>query len=380
MDVVVAAPRLPAARRDDRRRRAPCNAGRQGRQSGRRGVEARRRGPHGRPRGRRRLRADAPPRTGVARRRRVARRLRPRTAPRARRRSCSIPTGRTASSPSTAPTCAATTSRSARRNRHSTAPTACCCSSKSRWRRRWRPRGAARRKGVPVILDPAPASELTAEAYALVDVLAPNQVEAAALVGYEVERRQIGGLSGGKRAAAQRRRDGGREAWRPGAPPTPQATLAGHVPPFDVEAVDTVAAGDAFGGALGVALAECMDLAAAIRFASAAGAVAVTRPGAQTAMPSRERGRGPAAGVGARRESILRRQSWHRPGSSSSEDIEALGLKVGVLRECGGDPVLAHGDEAHAVDETELPTIALLPPGRCLYVVFMRDPVNLEVL
>ena len=58
--------------------------------------------------------------------------------------------------------------------------------------------------------------------------------------------------------------------------------------PFDVEAVDTVAAGDAFGGALGVALAEGRDLAAAIRFASAAGAVAVTRPGAQAAMPSRD--------------------------------------------------------------------------------------------
>ena len=66
------------------------------------------------------------------------------------------------------------------------------------------------------------------------------------------------------------------------------AVLADHVPAFDVEAVDTVAAGDAFGGALGVALAEGRDLAAAVRFASAAGAVAVTRPGAQAAMPSRD--------------------------------------------------------------------------------------------
>ena len=63
---------------------------------------------------------------------------------------------------------------------------------------------------------------------------------------------------------------------------------AGHVAPFDVEAADTVAAVDAFGGALGVALAEGRDLASAVRFASAAGALAVTRPGAQSAMPSRD--------------------------------------------------------------------------------------------
>ena len=62
---------------------------------------------------------------------------------------------------------------------------------------------------------------------------------------------------------------------------------SGEVSAFRVEAVDTVAAGDAFGGALAVALAEGAGLREAVRFGAAAGALAVTRPGAQEAMPSR---------------------------------------------------------------------------------------------
>lgn len=144
----------------------------------------------------------------------------------------------------------------------------------------------ARCKGVPVILDPAPASALPAEAYALVDVLTPNQVEAAALVGHPVD-----DVDEGLRAARELLRRGvGTAIVTLGDRGTVYASAdaAGHVPPFYVEAVDTVAAGDAFGGALAVALADGMGLASAIRFASAAGAVAVTRPGAQAAMPSRD--------------------------------------------------------------------------------------------
>ena len=56
---------------------------------------------------------------------------------------------------------------------------------------------------------------------------------------------------------------------------------------FDVDVVDTVAAGDAFAGGLAVALGEGKPLGDAIRFAAAAGAIAVTKPGAQDAMPTR---------------------------------------------------------------------------------------------
>lgn len=54
-----------------------------------------------------------------------------------------------------------------------------------------------------------------------------------------------------------------------------------------VQAVDTVGAGDTLVGALVTALAEGQDIAAALRFAQAAAAVAVSRPGVQDAMPTR---------------------------------------------------------------------------------------------
>lgn len=59
------------------------------------------------------------------------------------------------------------------------------------------------------------------------------------------------------------------------------------IPAFPVEAVDTVGAGDAFNGALAVGLAEGLSLVEAATRASAAAALAVTRPGAQGALPSR---------------------------------------------------------------------------------------------
>lgn len=57
--------------------------------------------------------------------------------------------------------------------------------------------------------------------------------------------------------------------------------------PFRVRVVDSTAAGDAFTAALGTALGEGMALPQALRFANAAGALAVTGMGAQSAMPER---------------------------------------------------------------------------------------------
>ena len=63
---------------------------------------------------------------------------------------------------------------------------------------------------------------------------------------------------------------------------------SGMVPPFAVQAVDTVAAGDAFNGALAVALSEGHPLDSAVRWGCAAGALSVTRVGAQDSMPERD--------------------------------------------------------------------------------------------
>ena len=146
--------------------------------------------------------------------------------------------------------------------------------------------GEASSLGRPVVLDPAPAVPLPHELYRLCDYITPNEIEAEALVGFSVR-----DFPSAQRAAAELRRRGARCAiikmGESGA-----FYLAGEreemVPPFPVKAVDTVGAGDAFNAGLAVALAEGKDLAEAVRWGSAAGAVAVTRPGAQDAMPIRD--------------------------------------------------------------------------------------------
>ena len=61
-----------------------------------------------------------------------------------------------------------------------------------------------------------------------------------------------------------------------------------HLPAFAVEVVDTVGAGDVFHGALALAIAEGQESTAAVRFASAAGALKCTRPGGRAGTPSRD--------------------------------------------------------------------------------------------
>jgi len=143
----------------------------------------------------------------------------------------------------------------------------------------------ARARGTRVVLNPAPACALPAALLRQVDVLTPNQSELALLAGRPV----------GDRAEAE-------QAARSLLERGPQAVVvtlgadgalvvgaggARHVPGFRVDAVDTTGAGDAFNGALAVALVEGRDLVEAARFANAAGALATTALGAQEALPTR---------------------------------------------------------------------------------------------
>ena len=139
--------------------------------------------------------------------------------------------------------------------------------------------------GVPVLLNPAPLQALPAELLAQVDVLGPNETEAAALIELPP------GADFDAAAAAARLRELG--------PRTVIVTLGAngvqlaadgidrHLKAPVVRAVDTTGAGDTFIGAYAAASCEGAGLTDAIEFAQQAAAISVTRAGAIAAMPRR---------------------------------------------------------------------------------------------
>lgn len=145
----------------------------------------------------------------------------------------------------------------------------------------------ARRVGATCILDPAPARALPQEILQLVDIATPNENEACVLAGVPPKRVAIADAM----ALGNKIRDLGVQAVIVklgdqgcvycGADRTFAA------PPFPVRAVDSTAAGDTFNAALAVALADDAQMENALRFANAAAAISVTRPGAQTSAPVR---------------------------------------------------------------------------------------------
>lgn len=144
----------------------------------------------------------------------------------------------------------------------------------------------AREMGVTVIFDPAPASALPEIAFQHMDFITPNEVETETLVGFRPKN-----ASDAEKAAHLFREKGVRTAIiKLGAQGAyfhgPEGS--GFQTPFKVAAIDTVAAGDAFNGALAVALSEGRPISEAVRWGAAAGALATTRKGAMPAMPSRE--------------------------------------------------------------------------------------------
>jgi ribokinase len=150
----------------------------------------------------------------------------------------------------------------------------------------------ARRAGVRVILDPTPVpAKGLPKALYQVDVLTPNQSEAETLLA---KKDAMGRMRRARRVDAKQL--GGELLARgPGIVLLKLGAKGAmivdneiqHVKGFKVSVVDTTAAGDAFNGALAVALAEGMELVRAVRFANAAGARACEKFGAQPALPTR---------------------------------------------------------------------------------------------
>ena len=136
------------------------------------------------------------------------------------------------------------------------------------------------------ILNPAPARPVTSELLSLVDILTPNETEAAFLTGTSVK-----GPDQAARAGKELMEMGCAQVittlGKDGCCWVGKDTV-GVFPSFQVTGVDSTAAGDAFNGALACAVAEGRSMAEGIRFASAAGALTVTRKGAQDSLPTRD--------------------------------------------------------------------------------------------
>jgi ribokinase len=143
----------------------------------------------------------------------------------------------------------------------------------------------ARKNGSLTILNPAPAIPLPAKVLSLVDFLVPNEWEAQSLSGIKMKGKKalprIGQklldrgvknvvITLGAKGLYFKNRD--EEIW---------------MNAFRVKAVDTTAAGDAFMGALACGLAAEKPIREALKIASAAGALAATRLGAQPSLPNR---------------------------------------------------------------------------------------------
>lgn len=147
--------------------------------------------------------------------------------------------------------------------------------------------------GVRVILNPAPAGPAPEGLLGKAAYLTPNETEAEFFSGVKLPAGDLAEQNG--------------EDWEAEAsakllglgPQTVVITLGRRgaylatarqqrlIPGYTVTAVDATAAGDAFNGALAVALAEGRDIAPAVAFANAAGALAATRAGAQPSLPTR---------------------------------------------------------------------------------------------
>ncbi|MDX1413990.1 MAG: ribokinase [Candidatus Promineifilaceae bacterium] len=144
----------------------------------------------------------------------------------------------------------------------------------------------AKDNGVLVILNPAPVQTLSPELLALVDVLIPNESEAAVLSGMTV-----GDEEGLKSAAREIHALGvGTIVFTLGERGAflSDGDLFSYFPAYPIEqVVDTTAAGDSFVGGFAVALAEGKSLETAILWGCAAGALAVMRTGAQPSIPTR---------------------------------------------------------------------------------------------
>lgn len=141
-------------------------------------------------------------------------------------------------------------------------------------------------KGARVVLNPAPAAVVSEHTLSKLYLITPNQTEAQTLTGVDVTDEATAQLaaqvlvSHGVERVVITMGSAGAYLYEEG-----KGVL---IPACKVSAVDTTAAGDVYNGALCAALAEGQSLQDALKFATKASAISVTRVGAQPSVPTRE--------------------------------------------------------------------------------------------
>lgn len=142
----------------------------------------------------------------------------------------------------------------------------------------------ARRNGVRVLLNPAPAYSLDDELLSMVDILTPNESECAIIAGIDVN-----SIEDAKKGIEYFLQKGVSQAvvtlGSRGVVYNSGNSIV-HKPVPSVKVVDTTAAGDSFSGALAVALTNGMSIDEAIDFANTVGTLTVMKSGAQTSLPT----------------------------------------------------------------------------------------------
>ena len=144
----------------------------------------------------------------------------------------------------------------------------------------------AKGRGWMVIYNPAPARAVSAAMLSMVDIIIPNETEAASMLGRCIS------CAKDAAAAAQAFISAGAQVaiitLGSKGVVCSSKTETWHIDAIKVNAVDTTAAGDAFTGALAVALSEGQSIQSSLHFANAAAALAVTRIGAQLSLGRRD--------------------------------------------------------------------------------------------
>ncbi len=144
----------------------------------------------------------------------------------------------------------------------------------------------ARRHGLNIILNPAPAQTLTNELIALTDFIIPNENELSLLTNSPVN--DINSAESAARILLARGAKNVIVTLGEKGALIVNKDVVKHIAPFKVKVVDTTAAGDAFIGGFANAIIENQALEEAVRHGCACGALATTKFGAQPSLPTKD--------------------------------------------------------------------------------------------